>query len=333
MSTSMRILGIALILAIVAGLGYERSKKVKAREHAFAQEASPGSASFTDADRTAIAANADPDATGESTVLEVPLPPREDGDTASERTQADFAPATPDIRDWKGLEETAMVSIILDNPPKNSGLDDGFVEQLRVENETGEAVVDNEQPIMNADDAVASEPAPATAQSPIPVAPRSTVNAETAASPTEVTAPSLSPDAAPEARDTAATQSPKRETDPLRNAPELTPEIVERILAFQQELTFPYELLDDNEISRRVMPRFPAKCIEQAEANEIVIVRFRITSSGRAFRPMIAATTNECLNSAAISAARRTRFNERLLRQRGYKGVDFILSYSMQRPG
>ena len=106
----------------------------------------------------------------------------------------------------------------------------------------------------------------------------------------------------------------------------------ERIAAFEEQLSFPFNTFEDREIERRVSPRIPAVVPgKQRMIAEIVIVRFRVRSNGRAkSNPTIAATTNECLNNAALSAARKARFDVKRLRRRTDNDNDFILTYAFE---
>jgi len=255
MPITLRIIGIAVILAMVLGLGYERALRAHApslEETAAAEDA------FDSSDHGATTLSDRPD---EEIILEVPPPP-----VMSASGEAPVLRDRPSVRRDGDLAEAGS---------REARLQDAA------------PLVDQSSP----------QESPAARNDPI------------IEQSTDV--PSGGP-----------------ETDSLDTSESL----VDRILAFQRELSFPYEVLEDNEIARRVAPRFPDKCVEGADAEEIVIVRFRITNSGRAFRPAVAVTTNECLNSAAVSAARRTRFTDGFLRDRDYTGRDFILSYAFSKP-
>lgn len=105
-----------------------------------------------------------------------------------------------------------------------------------------------------------------------------------------------------------------------------------RVREFEAQLSFPFQVVLEHDLTRRVDARYPLRCFEEAESEEIVLVRFRVNSAGRVFRTGIAATTNECLNKAALAAAKRTRFDTSRLRERASDGENFVLSYIFEKP-
>ena len=108
--------------------------------------------------------------------------------------------------------------------------------------------------------------------------------------------------------------------------------LVDRITEIEQQLTFPFETFDEGDVTRSIEVSYPSKCATESQLEEIVTVRFRVNRSGRPYRTGIAATTNECLNKAALAAAKKSRFNSKKLRERTNENDNFVISYVFEKP-
>jgi len=103
-------------------------------------------------------------------------------------------------------------------------------------------------------------------------------------------------------------------------------ELVQVALA---EEPIPYIFASSDMIARHSEPAYPASCLHKASNEEFVSIRFRINERGWVVAPGVAESTNTCFDSAAIQAARRTRFHEAVFQK---TSGDFLIRYSFEKP-
>jgi|GEM_PF-5073239 len=345
MSFQTRVVSILVIGLMVMGLGYERvvnasmsdidPKTMDARAVAEAVEAAARSGatgrvaedSFLKPDRG--------DALGADELLEVPAPPGYFDELDASLANNNRRPAlrNAEIRDLaEGLDPDSALAIILDRNelPYYAG------SQSATTVSTGELET---EPLMLGEQTSVGGPAGGPEQD-LRLASLESVEAAVNNSSEAVDGSKAFNASEAKVKLDVADPDPEVEAVPLPNeksdsviiqeipADRDAQSTADRIAAFEEQLSFSFERFEGREIERRADPRFPSKCENEADEAEIVTVRFRVRSNGRAYRPRIAATTNECLNNAALSAARKARFNVKRLRRRTDRNDDFILSYA-----
>ena len=63
----------------------------------------------------------------------------------------------------------------------------------------------------------------------------------------------------------------------------------------------------------RIPPQYPQRCMARAETSESVLVEFDVTPEGTVVNPRVLESTNSCLNSAAMRAVERWRYNPKIV--------------------
>ena len=343
MSFQTRVIGILIIGLMVMGLGYERvvnasmsdldPAALDAKAVAEAVEAAVRSDDTGTSEDSFLKPDISDDVDTEE-LLEVPAPPGYFDELDASLADDERRPALRTAE--SGISPDSALAIILDEPE--------LLYYAGSESRTASAETELEtEPLMLGEQTVVGGPAGGPeqdlrdtsferAEAAINVATEAAENAANVSAPKPATElEAADPEPAEEVVPTPA------EEDSVTTAAEVQAassgevmSVTDRVAAFEEQLTFPFETFEDREIARRVNPRFPSKCRESAEDSEIVIVRFRVASNGRASNPSIAATTNECLNNAALSAARKARFDVKRLRRRTDRDNDFILTYAFE---
>lgn len=63
----------------------------------------------------------------------------------------------------------------------------------------------------------------------------------------------------------------------------------------------------------RIPPQYPQRCMSRADTSESVLVEFDVTPEGTVVNPRVVETSNSCLNSAAMRAVERWRYNPKIV--------------------
>src|SRR6056297_303345 len=63
----------------------------------------------------------------------------------------------------------------------------------------------------------------------------------------------------------------------------------------------------------RIPPQYPQRCMSRADSSEAVLVEFDVTPEGTVVNPRVLESTNACLNSAAMRAVERWRYNPKIV--------------------
>ena len=106
-----------------------------------------------------------------------------------------------------------------------------------------------------------------------------------------------------------------------------------RYLDLVRRLPVAVEQLNSDNVEGQSIPDYPLSCLSDAQQDEFVIVKFRVNSGGWAALPQVVQTTNDCFNTAAVRAARATRFGIDTKSQDVFGQTQFALSYVFQKPG
>ena len=143
-----------------------------------------------------------------------------------------------------------------------------------------------------------------------------------------------------EAEIVSAARGTKSELSTDERAPETAPVSVASVeqsaiadASVSSQLENETTLVDSKFFTRRALPTVSPYC-QVAEREETVFIRFRIDQRGRAKDPVVSASTNTCLNSDALYALRRSRFDaERLAAEfEDFEGVEHVVRYDFAPP-
>ena len=82
----------------------------------------------------------------------------------------------------------------------------------------------------------------------------------------------------------------------------------------------------------RIEPVYPRSCLAQAGSQEIVMVAFNVSASGRVVSERAASASNACFEAAALNAVRRWRFEPRTVDGARRAAYDQTARFSFDKP-